>query len=251
MELSAPGRNILEFLVSEIKRGRFRPYDEGTFCGYKEVHEKLRLTRRGFHWGASLSKQGLGDLAEWLRSERLPAITGLVVGEDEPRRPGLGYYSVFGVSDGDTNWWRSQVFAAIKQDWSKWVEDTGLIDLDELREDSLSYIEGAKKTINLDIRARCDAFRKRAKEVFRSPDGFLCCEICGWHKPPDGRISGDIVELHHINPIHEAPASGRKVTLEEAIKLLVPVCPNCHRMLHSKIGGGQFDAQILKQILKS
>ena len=249
MELTASGRAILEFLVSEIKQGRFRPHDEGTFCGYKEVHEKLRLPFKG-RWGASLSQQGLGDLAEWLHSEQLPALTGLIAGEKEPRRPGQGFYSVFSVLDGDTNWWRDQVVASIKQDWSKWVEDIGLIDLDELREDSLSYIEGAKKTINLDVRARCDALRKRAKEVFRSPDGFLRCEICEWHKPPDGRISGDIVELHHIDPIHRAPTLGRKVKLEDAIALLVPVCPTCHRILHSKTGGGEFDAQVLKQILK-
>lgn len=249
MALSPSGRAILEFLVGELRRGRFRLHDEGTFCGYKEVHERLGLSRRGFHWGNSLRSQGLADLAEWLRDEKLPALTGLIVGEEEPRRPGPGYFSVFGMPDGDLAWWRAQVRAGIKQDWSKWVPDIGLVDLDDIREDSLSYLEGTTKTVSLELRARCDALRTRAREIFRSPDGFLRCEVCGWHKP-DARISGDIVELHHLDPLHRAPASGRKVTLEEAIALLVPVCPTCHRMLHSKTGGGQFEVPALKQILK-
>jgi len=250
VNLSASGRAILELLVSEINRGRFRPHDEGTFCGYKEVHRKLNLPLQGFQWGASLSKQGLGDLAKWLQSEQLPAITGLIVGEGKMRRPGPGYYSAFNVPEEDIKWWRDQVFAAIKQDWSKWVEDVGLIDLDELREDSLSYIDGAKNTVNFEVRTRCDALRKRAKEVFRSKDGFLRCKVCGWHKP-DARISGDIVELHHIDPIHAAPSAGRKITLKESMEMLVPVCPTCHRMIHSKTGGGQFDLRALQQILNT
>lgn len=248
MTLSPSGRAILEFLVSEIRRGRFRPDDEGTFCGYKEVHEHVGLQRKGFHWGNSLRSQGLADLAEWIRDEKLPALTGLIVGEDQPRRPGPGFFSVYGIQDGDLGWWRAQVRAGIKQDWSKWVPDIGLIDLGELREDSLSYIEGNTKTVSLEVRKRCDALRLRAKEIFRSQDGFLRCKVCGWHKP-DARISGDIVELHHLDALSAAPAAGRKITLEEAIAVLVPVCPSCHRMLHSKIGGGQFEVQALKQIL--
>jgi 5-methylcytosine-specific restriction protein A len=249
MELSASGRAILELLVGDIRRGRFRPSDEGTFCGYKEMHDRLGLLRKGFHWGNSLRSQGLGHLAEWLRDQKLPAVTGLIVGENEPRRPGQGYFSVFSIPDGDVDWWRSQVRAAIKQDWSKWVDDVGSVDLDELREDSLSYLEGAMKPVDREARQRCDALRQRAREVFRGEDGFLHCEVCGWHKP-DARISGDIVELHHLDPVHAFPAGGRKVTLAAVIDMLVPVCPTCHRMLHSKTGGGQFDVCTLKQILR-
>jgi hypothetical protein len=248
MELSSSARLILELLVSEIRRGRFRPDDEGTFLGYKEVHDRLHLIRKGPNWGNSLRSQGLADLAELLRDEKLPAATGLIVGEDKPRRPGKGYFSIYGVSDGDLDWWRDQIRNSIRQDWSKWVDDIGLIDLDELREDSLSYIEGSTSFHNVALRVRCDALRTRAKELFRSPDGYLRCKVCGWHKP-DARISGDIVEMHHIDPVSSAPPSGRRVTLEKAIGLLIPVCPTCHRMIHSRTGGGQFDIRTLRQIL--
>src|SRR5580704_471034 len=157
MELSWSARLILELLVSEIQEGRFRPNDEGSFLGYKEVHEQLGLPRKGSHWGNSLRSQGLADLAEFLRDEKLPAVTGLIVGENVPRRPGPGYFSVYGVSEGDLDWWRGQIRDSIKQDWSKWVEDIGLIDLEELREDSLSYIEGSTSFHDVALRRRCDA----------------------------------------------------------------------------------------------
>jgi predicted HNH restriction endonuclease len=63
-------------------------------------------------------------------------------------------------------------------------------------------------------------------------------------------ISGDIVELHHLDPISEAPDEGRIVTIADAATLFVPVCPNCHRMIHARTGGGQFDVEALRRILQ-
>lgn len=79
--------------------------------------------------------------------------------------------------------------------------------------------------------------------------GLLRCKVCDWHKPEHGMISGDIVELHHIDPISDAPDDGRTITAKEALELLAPVCPTCHRMIHARTGGGQFDVSELKQII--
>jgi len=40
-------------------------------------------------------------------------------------------------------------------------------------------------------------------------------------------------QLHHTNMISELDKSGKKISLEEAIKSLVPLCPNCHQIAHT------------------
>lgn len=56
-----------------------------------------------------------------------------------------------------------------------------------------------------------------------------------------GKDFGNLIEVHHKNPI----ASGkRETTLDD----LVPVCPNCHRALHSKPNGG-YTLEELKELM--
>lgn len=249
-QLTPEARQILIYLVSEMRHGRFNPADEASFCGYKETHTALGLKQKRANWGNSLRVQGLENLATWIRSEGLPAITGLIVGEEEPRLPGAGYYRVNGVPDNSLEWWRNQMRASVMQDWSKWVPDLEVVSLAELVADSKSHIDGATATVTREVKIRCDALRQAAKVLFRSPDGLLRCKICDWHKPKHGMISGDIVELHHLDPISDAPDEGRIVTIAEAATLFAPVCPNCHRMIHARTGGGQFTPESIREILQ-
>jgi len=41
----------------------------------------------------------------------------------------------------------------------------------------------------------------------------------------------------------------RTLTLDEALALLTPLCPTCHRMLHAKPGGGSFTIEQLREYL--
>lgn len=251
MELSEAGLAILQFLVSEIRNGRFKPDQPYTFCGYKETHERLELSKKGPQWGNSLRYQGLADLAIWVHRNGLPAITGLIVGESEPRHPGSGYFEVNEVADESFDWWRDQIRSAIAYDWSPWVKDTEPVTAMDFAMESRSYLEGANTQVSREVKTRCDALRKRVRELFRDADGYLRCKVCGWHKPDHGMISGEIVELHHLDPISKAPDDGRTIKIEDAAQMLVPVCPNCHRMIHSRTGGEQFDPTALRQILET
>lgn len=246
--LSERGQRILNFLVGEIRRGRFRLHERETFCGYKEIHDKLGLRRIGFNWGASLSKQGLGDLAKWASEARLPAITGLVVNTTKGYRPGDGYFNVNSVPTYDESWWLKQIDASIRHDWSGWVADYEPVTEAELAATSRIFIEGTASEITAMARQRCAALRMRAAELHRSPDGFLRCCVCGWRKP-DHPFSGDIVELHHVRRLSSLAVQGEPLTLQQAIELLVPVCPTCHRLLHAGVGGRLFTTDELRKII--
>ena len=60
------------------------------------------------------------------------------------------------------------------------------------------------------------------------------CQICGFDaKEVYGSEFEGKIEVHHIKPINERDGT-YKIDPE---KDLIPVCPNCHMILHTKING--------------
>lgn len=69
---------------------------------------------------------------------------------------------------------------------------------------------------------------KRAKEVWQQQGGKVCCSACSFSfSQVYGKLGDDFIEAHHVKPISS-------LTPDTIIKLsdLVPVCSNCHSMLH-------------------
>jgi hypothetical protein len=247
VEMTSEAKAILQSLVDQIRKGRFRPHNEETFMGYGEMHKELGLERKGPHWGNSLRMQGLGNLAEWLHQKGLPAVTGLIVDQTN-FQPGDGYFEANNRPPNDREWWTQQIKQGIAFDWSAYVADDKIPTEEEIVSFARAVEEGTVNTISVQVRSRCEALRRRACQYYRSPDGKLRCEVCGWYKP-DNRISGDIVELHHIRPLAKLPAEGAQLTMREAIESLAPLCPCCHRIAHSRIGGRAFKLEELKSII--
>lgn len=245
--LTPVAKAILQLLVNQIRAGRFLPDDERSFMGHGDVHKKLGLEKRGPNWGNSLNAQGLGNLALWIRQKQLPALTGLIVDQTN-FQPGDGYYRAYNRPLNDRAWWMDQIRQAIAFDWSPYVEDDPAPTIEQLKTYTSAVIEGTVNTVSVEVRARCEALRRRAKQFYRGADGKLKCEVCGWQKP-DNRISGDIVELHHMRPLADLPEQGVSLSMREAIESLVPLCPCCHRIAHSRIGGGSFSLKELKSII--
>jgi predicted HNH restriction endonuclease len=112
-----------------------------------------------------------------------------------------------------------------------------------------TFAEGAQTQTTAKVRERSSRLRDLAREHFakKSPDKRLHCEVCDWAPALGLALSGPIVEIHHGLGIREYPADGRTMTFEEAIQHLTPLCPNCHRIAHAKLGGGVFTLAELKQ----
>lgn len=63
------------------------------------------------------------------------------------------------------------------------------------------------------------------------------CMVCGFNSADVyGAEFEDKIEVHHIVPIHEINEN-YQVDPETD---LIPVCPNCHMILHTKIGSGEY-----------
>ena len=89
-----------------------------------------------------------------------------------------------------------------------------------------TFSEGTIRQIKVNAYER----NKEARESCLMFSGYKC-QVCGFDfKETYGYIGEDYIQVHHIIPLSEVKP-GYKVN---PLKDLVPVCPNCHAMLHRK-----------------
>ena len=96
---------------------------------------------------------------------------------------------------------------------------------DELKEGSKSkYIEGAKKEVIVNAYERDSAARAKCLEIH----GYLC-SVCNFDFLKEyGEIGRKYIHVHHITDLSTV---GKEYEVDPQNDL-IPVCPNCHSMLH-------------------
>jgi 5-methylcytosine-specific restriction protein A len=101
--------------------------------------------------------------------------------------------------------------------------------------------EGAKKTVVVNKYERSSKARENAVKYHG-----LNCKVCLINfKEKYGEIGQDFIHIHHIIPINEI---GKNYKVDYK-KDLIPVCPNCHSMLHRKLNGKEPTIEELKQMV--
>lgn len=107
--------------------------------------------------------------------------------------------------------------------------------------DEVKVVEGATKTIKVNVYERSAYARKQAVEFH----GCICA-VCGFDfEAIYGIIGKGFIHIHHLKELSE---------IKEKYELdykndLVPVCPNCHSMLHKE--SPALTIEELKKRLKS
>ena len=87
-------------------------------------------------------------------------------------------------------------------------------------------VEGAKKKVTVNLYERDPKARKACLEHY----GYNCY-ICKFNFEKNfGKIGRNFIHVHHIKPLSEINQEYKV----NPIKDLIPVCPNCHAMLHKK-----------------
>ncbi|CAH0529094.1 HNH endonuclease [Vibrio hippocampi] len=86
------------------------------------------------------------------------------------------------------------------------------------------YLEGAVKQVLVNQYERDPKAREECIEHFK-----CVCNVCGFDFSKNyGRHGEGFIEVHHIKPLHQIKSS----YTVDPIKDLIPVCSNCHSMLH-------------------
>lgn len=114
---------------------------------------------------------------------------------------------------------------------------------EEIVESSKRFYEGSKKTVVVNAYERNQEARKACIKEYG--DNYLCA-ICGFDFEEKYGVRGkEFIHVHHIVPISEV-----QVEYEINPKTdLIPVCPNCHSMLHR--GGHTITPDKLRELITS
>lgn len=87
-------------------------------------------------------------------------------------------------------------------------------------------------TRDVKLRRRSKKLVEIAKHFF-DINGKIPCKVCGFDfQVKYGELGKGYIEIHHTKPIHLHSEKGEKRELEKALDLLVPLCSNCHKMIH-------------------
>ncbi len=111
--------------------------------------------------------------------------------------------------------------------------------------------EGAVAWRKTEQRQRSATLKKKAIEDFKNKnENRLFCMACSFNFGETyGEWGEGFIEIHHLKPISTMDLEGDLVTLEKALQKVVPLCSNCHRMVHRK-KGKMLSLDDLKELLK-
>ena len=111
----------------------------------------------------------------------------------------------------------------------------------QIPEEVNGYAEnGVGKTIRVNAYERNEKARKECLRIHGAK-----CQICGFDAEKIyGSDFKNKIHVHHIVPIHSI---GKEYRVNPSTDL-IPVCPNCHMILHTKVNGVEPSIEQLKQI---
>jgi 5-methylcytosine-specific restriction protein A len=102
-------------------------------------------------------------------------------------------------------------------------------------DEELEGFEGAARMRFVRHRKREGRMRlAKLEEARQRNNGRLICEVphCGFDFAERyGALGANYAQVHHLEPLSDAPDTGRRITLDK----LAVVCANCHVMIH--VGG--------------
>ena len=112
----------------------------------------------------------------------------------------------------------------------------------EIINEDVPLFEGLKKQVLVNKYERNSMARKKCLE-FHKP----ICAVCDMNFGEKyGEIGHDFIHIHHLIPINRNEGMRYKINFE---KDLIPVCPNCHAMLHRKINGKEPTVDELRDLI--
>jgi hypothetical protein len=100
--------------------------------------------------------------------------------------------------------------------------------------DELNNIqEGAPRIVERRVYERSNRLRLFAIQRFTT-NGRIFCNCCNFNYDDfyGHDLSNGYIEIHHIRPIYQFNQDDTNATIARALGNLIPVCSNCHKIIH-------------------
>lgn len=103
----------------------------------------------------------------------------------------------------------------------------------EVFDENIIIQEGIKRITENEVYTRSKQLRDYALEHFTN-DGKINCHSCTFNFADffGEKIGSNFIEIHHVKPIFQYEGWEIIQTLQNALQNLMPLCSNCHRMIH-------------------
>jgi 5-methylcytosine-specific restriction endonuclease McrA len=112
--------------------------------------------------------------------------------------------------------------------------------------DLVGTLEGGRLLKTHLVRERNTRLRALAREHWRRELGELRCIACSFSFAGTyGPVGDDFIELHHVRPLGRRKKRTRSTPAD-----LVPLCSNCHRMVHRASDGKPLAIAALRTLIR-
>jgi predicted HNH restriction endonuclease len=103
----------------------------------------------------------------------------------------------------------------------------------EVFDETITIQEGVKRLVETKVYERSSFLRKMAIEHYTKNDDILCdaCKF-SFNNFYGKKVGKGYIEIHHIKPIFKYEDEKLGETIDNALKNVIPLCSNCHRMIH-------------------
>lgn len=102
----------------------------------------------------------------------------------------------------------------------------------EVFDETINIQEGVKKLVESKVYERSSKLRDHAIKHY-TVNGDIVCGACKFsYSKFYGDTGKGYIEIHHVKPIFKYQDEELSKTIEVALSNVVPVCSNCHRMIH-------------------
>jgi predicted HNH restriction endonuclease len=99
--------------------------------------------------------------------------------------------------------------------------------------EDIAIEEGSTAEVRGTILKRSRILRKMAVAHFSDVNGSISCSGCGLNaENVYGAGARGLIEIHHLKPLFLRKGWQVRSSVREALRYVVPLCPNCHRVVH-------------------
>jgi hypothetical protein len=104
----------------------------------------------------------------------------------------------------------------------------------EIFKETMTIDEGSYSTKTTNVYKRSAQLREKAIEFYTVNGRVKCKACCFDFEDFYGEYGEKFIEIHHQKPVFQFDGDDLEQTIQNALENVVPVCSNCHRMIHRK-----------------